>query len=283
MLPKNGQEYESEVQRHYGVPGILDRILSALEALGLKSDELSSDLLDSVSHFHIGGVGATMELARWAKLSSDSLVLDVGSGIGGPARTLASRFGCQVVGIDLTEAYLQVARGLTERVGLADRVRFGWANALYLPFAAGSFDAVWMQHVQMNIEDKRRLTQEITRVLRPGGQLLMHSICLSGGVVPELVYPVPWAETQGLSFLVNPDELRSQFMEAGMTVTAWEDVTQPSSQFFKTLIGSMPLEGPVDALGVHLLMNDGPRKLRNLYQNLANGALSVIQAAWHRP
>jgi ubiquinone/menaquinone biosynthesis C-methylase UbiE len=81
-------------------------------------------------------------------------VLDVGCGLGGPARFLAATYGCHVTGIDLSQPFIEAARMLTERSGLADRVTFLQTNALELPFADAFFDHAWTQHAAMNIADR---------------------------------------------------------------------------------------------------------------------------------
>ena len=84
-------------------------------------------------------------------------VLDVGGGLGGPARTLAIEFGCRVTVIDLTESYVEAGQRITSMLGLDDRVTFRVGDALALPFDDGAFDAVWTQNSGMNIADKAGL------------------------------------------------------------------------------------------------------------------------------
>ena len=126
-------------------------------------------------------------------------LLDVGSGIGGPARTFADAFGCRVTGVDLTEEFVEAANALTRRCGLSDRVSFRQASALALPFADASFDAATLIHVGMNIEDKAGLFAEVRRVLKPDARFGVYDIMrVAEGEIP---YPMPWAATAG-------DELR---------------------------------------------------------------------------
>ena len=98
----------------------------------------------------------SQELARLTGLHEGMHVLDVGSGLGGPARTLAAEFGCRVTGRDLTEEFCRAAVMLTVRVGLQDRITFQHGSALDLPFEEATFDVVWTQGVFMNIADKPR-------------------------------------------------------------------------------------------------------------------------------
>jgi len=134
-------------------------------------------------------------------------VLDIGCGIGGASRVIASSRQCTVTGIDLTPEYVEVSRELTRRCGLADRIDYRQANALDLPFDDESFDHVLCHNVTMNIEDKAGLAKEITRVLKPGG----HFSCVEAGLGPagEPSFPLPWAQDATFSFLVTPDEMRA--------------------------------------------------------------------------
>ena len=100
-------------------------------------------------------------------------VLDVGGGLGGPARTLAVEHGCHVTVVDLTESYVRTGEALTARLGLADRVAHRLGNALALDVPDQEFDVVWTQNSGMNIADKERLYAGFARVLRPGGLLVI--------------------------------------------------------------------------------------------------------------
>src|SRR6185295_1335340 len=126
---------------------------------------------------------------------------------GGPARTLAVEFGCHVTGIDLTASYVEVARALTARMGVADRVTHQVGNALELPFEDGSFDLVWTQNSGMNIADKEALYRGFHRVLRPSGRLALQEPLAGPGGPP--IYPLMWARDASTSFLRSPDELRT--------------------------------------------------------------------------
>lgn len=181
----------SRICRHYSQPDLIGKLLSALERAGKDIDSLSRDDVAGFEEFHIRGRDATRELARLAGLQPEMEVLDIGCGIGGPARTLAAEFGCRVTGLDLVEEYCRAATVLTERLRLAERVRFHEGNALDMPFSAGSFDAAFMAHVSMNIEDKASLFRQVVRVLRPDGRLALYEIC--AGAVSPPHFPAPWA------------------------------------------------------------------------------------------
>jgi SAM-dependent methyltransferase len=147
-----------KVREHYSAVGLTDRIRAALVTVTPESDVLTVAQLAPLDQFHTRGILATGELAAAARIDSSTHVLDLGCGIGGPARYLAATFGCKVTGVDLSPAFIDAAAYLTARCGLSDRVSFQVGDALNLPFDDASFDAVFLQHVAMNIEDPPAFT-----------------------------------------------------------------------------------------------------------------------------
>ena len=214
---------------HWDRDGLVATVLLALNVAGLDIDHLDVDDLAAIDQFHGGGLPVTIRLAELAGLaqreggSRSRRVLDVGGGLGGPARTLAAHYGCVVTALDLTRSYVEVAAELTRRVGLADRVTHLVGDALDLPFDDGSFDIVWTQNSGMNIADKRRLYAGFHRVLRPGGTLAFQEPM--AGELQPLQYPVMWADTASTSHLVPPDEIRAILEALGFAVREWNPVT----------------------------------------------------------
>jgi ubiquinone/menaquinone biosynthesis C-methylase UbiE len=236
-------EYADSVNRYYSRSDLADKILAALQEVGKDIDRLTQDDLSSFDEFHSKQLEATRKLAQMAELHGAMQVLDVGCGIGGPARTLAAEYGCHVTGIDLTEEFCHAAQALTARLGMSDRVTFRHGNALELPFADGSFHLVWTQSVLMNIEDKRSAFGEMRRVLRPNGRLAFSA--LMAGPVPNMHFPVIWASGPDLAFLLPPEELRQLVIECGFKEVAWFERTgaggqskAPSSEESRATIGT---------------------------------------------
>jgi len=189
---------------YWGRDGLERRILDALAAAGRNVDALTVDELAPADHFHSGGRSATERLARLAQLRPGMRVLDVGGGLGGPARTLAAKFGCTVTLVDLTESYVRAGAALTARLGLADRVTHRVGDALALDLGGDVFDVVWTQNSGMNIPDKARLYAGFARAVRPGGLLALQEPM--AGPVQPILFPVMWARDAGASFLRRPDE-----------------------------------------------------------------------------
>ncbi len=269
----------ADVAGHYTVSGLGERILEVLAATGKDLANLTPSDLAPVDEFHIRGKEATEELAQLAVAESGIEVLDVGCGIGGSSRFLASAFDCHVTGLDLTEEYCEVATMLSERVGLAARTEFRCASALEMSFPDESFDLVWTEHAQMNIRDKHTLFSEIARVLKYGGRFAFHDIFGGPGGVPH--FPVPWAGDGSLSFLMDPEELRLILQSLELRSLQWVDVTEESLMWFRKNLERAGEQGP-SPLGIHLLMEDADLKLQNVARNLEEQRIVVVQAVMEK-
>jgi SAM-dependent methyltransferase len=207
-------------------------------------------------------------------------VLDLGCGIGGPARYLAATFGCTVSGVDLSPGFIDAATYLTARCALAERVTFQTADALRLPFEDGAFDAVFLQHVAMNIEDRTALYAEVHRILTPGGRFATYDVIVRDG---DVVYPVPWARDASTSFLLTEGATRTALERAGFQAVLWRDDSQIALDWFKaTLIqAGPPASGPGLSLGA-VLGPDFLAMTANLARNIRENRLGVLSAVLTR-
>lgn len=267
---------------HYTRPGLGAAILAGLRAAGKDPEAPHPDDLAPVDQFHIRGKEATLELARLAGLQAGAEILDVGGGLGGPARTLALRLGCRVTVLDVTEEYCRVGEELTRRTGLSEWVSFHHGDARAMPFADGRFDVVWTQHSSMNVDDKERLYRETRRVLRPGGRLALHEIMAGASGPPR--FPVPWAREPSLSFLRPPEAVRGLLRDLGFRELAWLDVTAASLEWFRRRVATADTAVGLPPLGLHLLLGeDAGAMFRNLVRNLAEARTVVIEAVFERP
>lgn len=254
-----------------------DALVAALTGAGTDINNLTPGDLAPFDNLHVRGRAATRDLARLAGIRPGTRALHVGCGIGGPARTLASDFGCHITGIDYTQSYVEAGRMLNGLVGLTDTVSLHVGNALDLPFDDGSFDVVWMQHVGMNVSDKGRLYREARRVLHLGGTLALHEI-LAGSVSPPH-YPVPWANDSSFSFLTRPDQLQATLAESGFLQTSWQDDTPKSIEWARKPLdssGSGSLPSALDAL----LGPNYRERIENIRCNLIEERIEVVQAVY---
>jgi MPBQ/MSBQ methyltransferase len=243
------------------------------EILALVEDA-SPDGLAPLDQFHSGGIAATRELAALAGIAPGQRLLDVGCGIGGPARLLAAECQADVTAADLTADYLRLGRALGERSGV--RVGFVCADALSLPLADAAVDLVWTQHAAMNIADKPRLYGELRRVLEPGGRLALHDI-FAGPASGPLVLPVPWADAPGESFLMQQRALRDLLAGLGFRELAWIDRTAATIGYFDRL---PPTLRP---FGTQLLLGPGfPVMAANLRRNFREGRVGAAMGVFVR-
>lgn len=270
----------TNVETHYTRTGLAAMIDNALAEAGIDAEHPDLETLAGVDQFHIRGLDATREFFQRAGFAAGDRVLDIGSGLGGPARYLAYSRGCRVTGLDLTPAYCEIAEKLTGRVGLSEQVNFRQGNALEMPFENASFDGVYTQHVNMNIADKPRLIREIRRVLRPGGRLAMYEILAGNG--EPLQFPVPWARTPGISFLATPDELGDMLTGEGFTLEQREDQSAQAIQFFVDMLAGKGHKA-ASPVGLHLLLGaDIENMMANVLENFEKGRLKVLQMVLRR-
>ena len=216
----------TDISAHYSRGDLLGRLRAALLDDGVDPDHLTMETLAPYDHFHGRGLEATEELAGLLTVARGDHILDIGSGIGGPARYIAQRFGARITGIDLTAEFCEVARQLTQMLGLEDRVDFKQGDATAMPFGDASFDGAYSMNVSMNIADKAGFYAEIHRVLRPGGWLVLSEIAQGPGGAPA--YPTPWARTAESSFLATPQQTREGLEAAGFAVSSLRETTEQS-------------------------------------------------------
>ncbi len=267
---------DHEVATHYSRGDLLARLNAALREDGVDPDRPSIETLAPYDQFHGRGLEATQELAGMMPAGPRDHVLDVGSGIGGPARYFASRFACRITGIDLTPEFCDVARHLTRLLGLDDRVRFEVGNALAMPFADAGFDGAYSINVCMNIADRDGFYRELHRVLKPGAWLVLSEVAQGKGGAPD--YPTPWAATARTSFLSTPEETRRGLLEAGFDVVRMES-TREQALAFGARSREMVARGEKPPHRAVMLIHHeiATQAMRNTARGLGEGRLDPIE------
>jgi ubiquinone/menaquinone biosynthesis C-methylase UbiE len=271
-----------EVVEHYTHGKLLDAIRAKVLEMGLKPESVRVEDLAPVDEFHIGGRQASEDFISQLGLRGSDHVLDIGCGLGGTARFTVQRDGCRVTGIDPTREFIETGRALTEWVGLEDRVALRVANALELPLETGVFDAAYMVHVGMNIQDKAKLCQEVGRVLKPGASFGIYDIMRTSD--EPLQYPVPWATKADICSLGTPEQYRQALAAAGLSVTAERDRHEFAVNFFDQLRKQTEAPDRAPALGLQIVMGDqAPLKIRNMIENVAAGRVSPVEMIAVKP
>ena len=271
---------DNPVEAHYTSADLGKAILAALKEAGKDIDHLTPDDLAPVDEFHGGQRPATVRLAELVGFTGTERVLDVGSGLGGPSRYLAWRYGCRVSGVDLTAEFIRVAEMLTRMTGLTDRVDYRQGNALDLPFDDMSFDVVWSQNAAMNIAQRNRLYREMRRVLKPGGKIALQEVSTGPGGAPH--YPVQWAREPSISSLYSQEASREKLEAAGFQVLIWQDTTEEALKSAKRRAQSSATAPP--PLGTHLILGDDWRAMfANSARNLEEQRTGLFNAVLERP
>jgi ubiquinone/menaquinone biosynthesis C-methylase UbiE len=257
---------------HYSARDIETRILAALRAAGLDPEQrLSPHELGALDHFHTGGLRASRELLDLAQIRAEDRVLDLGAGLAGSARLLASELGCHVDCVELSPDFCAGAVLLNRLTGLDSQIEVHKGSALELPFPDHSFDVVWMQNVGMNIADKQKLYGEIYRVLKPGGRYAFQE--MAAGEAATSYFPLPWATDSVDSFLVSADEMRSVLVESGFVAEHFEDTSDTHLSRTTADVAPSPL-----TLGVYV--DNLAQKAGNARRSLQEGQIRLVRGVF---
>ena len=267
---------KNSVAAHYTHGQLLERIVSGVEAIGKTPATVTVDELAPVDEFHIGGRQASEDFISQLELSADDHTLDVGCGIGGTSRFVASRFGCRVTGIDLTPEFVAAGQSLCDWVGLSGQVELHQGDATAMPFTDQSFDAAFMLHVGMKIANKAGLFAEVYRLIKPAGVFGVYDVMQTSD--EPLSYPVPWSSVPGTSALATRQQYTEALELAGFDVLKIRDRREFAAEFFAETRRRVEQAGGAPPLGVHIAMGESaPVKISNMVENIAAGRISPVE------
>ena len=273
---------DHQISNHYQHGDLIRAIVSALKTRGLSPDTVTIEELAAVDEFHIGGRWATDHLIAQLNIHHSYRLIDIGCGLGGASRYIASRYCRSVTGIDLTAEYVETGNVLTDWVRLYDRVNLEQGSALLMPYLNDEFDAGYMLHVGMNIEDKVALFAEVFRVLKAGACFGVYDVMRQNE--NELVYPVPWANDKSASFLATPAQYKDALTLAGFKITAENNRLDFAIDFFNRLRAKSEKVKNPPALGIHTLLGkSATKKINNLVTNLAANCIAPVELIAVKP
>lgn len=259
----------NSVAQHYGNDGIVSRIVSALADAGFDTNDLEPNVFAGADEFHIGGRKGSEYVAKALDIEPGQRLLDIGSGIGGPARFIANTLDVTVEGIDLTPEFVEAAVEISEMVGMTEQVSFEVGSATSIPFEDDTFDASTMLHVGMNISDKGLLFSEMARVTKPDGSIVVYDVMRTGE--DDLVFPMPWSSTSEYSFVDTVNAYVKAAESAGLELLTVDDHAEMALSFFS----NPPSDPPPVNLG-HLMGTGMPEMVANAGNAIKSGTISPV-------
>ena len=269
------------ISDHWGTGDVYGRIMKAMAAASISPDTVTVEQMAPADHFHARGLPATVELADALLIEAGHHIVDIGCGVGGPARYLAKRFGCRVSGVDITEPFVEAANKLTALLKMEGQVAVELGDGQQLPYGDAMFEGGYTQHVTMNIADRARFFGEAFRVLKPGAFFALTEHGLGPAGSPH--YPLPWSEDGSGAYLVTPADTVAYLEGVGFVDVEVEDTGAKYLAGYRRAM-ELAAQGALPPFGAHILMGQtAPAKTKNAARNIEEGRTHPVQVICNKP
>ncbi|MDC1375490.1 methyltransferase domain-containing protein [bacterium] len=241
---------KEEVEAFWTRGDIHSRIHSAMTKANLIDKKLEIEELFPIDQYHARGIAATIDLGKRMPIKKHQCILDIGCGLGGPARYYAKEFECIITGIDITPSFVEIGNEFNKITSMSNKVELKVGDGEILDFKSEIFDGAYSQHVTMNVSDRKKFFSEAFRVLKKGSFFAFteHGLGKEGNPI----FPLPWANTEKMSFLLPPEKTISLLKEIGFSNIEIIETGDKYISGYKKLTNPLPKkENPI--LGIHVI------------------------------
>ena len=263
---------EVEISENYYQTHLVKKIKVHFSKMNINQSKLTTKDLSLFDQMHFGGISAVKLISQSLNLKKNQTVLDLGCGLGGPARLIAEINNCTVEGVDLMSGYIDDGNKLSEMVGLRDRVSLINGNVLKLPYKNETFEASYMVHVGMNISNKLSLMKNVYRVLKNKGVfVIFDQIKLNNN---QIKLPLPWASKQSQSSIGSIRDYKSSLTKAGFTILKFEIMNELALKWIQKSILNLKKNDKKGLAFNSLMRKSFQGKYFNLLEEIKKGNLS---------
>ena len=244
---------KSDIENFWTRGDVFSRVQQALSEAGLINKKLEIEELFPIDQYHARGIAATVDLGKRIPIKKNNRILDIGCGLGGPARYYAKEFKCIITGIDITPSFVEIGNEFNKLTSMSDNVELLVGNGETLDFDNETFDGAYSQHVTMNISDREKFFSEAFRVLKKDSFFAF----TEHGLGPEgnPIFPLPWANSSKMSFLLPPETTISILKNTGFSDIQMIETSKKYISGYEKLIKLKSAnENPI--LGIHVIGGD---------------------------
>ena len=244
---------KSDIENFWTRGDVFSRVHQAMSETGLINKKLEIEELFPIDQYHARGIAATVDLGKRMPISKNQKIIDIGCGLGGPARYYAKEFKCFITGIDITPSFIEIGNEFNRLTSMSDNVELLVGNGEVLNFENETFDGAYSQHVTMNISNREKFFSEAFRVLKKDSFFAF----TEHGLGPEgnPIFPLPWANSLEMSFLLPPQKTISILKDTGFSDIKIIETAEKYISGYEKLI-KLKSENKKPVLGIHVIGGD---------------------------